>query len=313
MSSVEFDAQVDALRLGLVRLDTIINDVMVEGVDYGSIPGARDKKNLLMPGAEKAAFILRLAPTFSWQRTIGDGLREPPIHYGVTYHLHLGSSDGPIVAEGVGSCSSWETKYRYRDGMRTCPDCEKAGTIMRSKFADKVTGLKGWYCNDKKGGCGASFAPVDARITAQETGRVDNPDPHDLDNTLFKMAKKRAMVDGVKTATAGSARLTQDMEEPAVRVAANVPEAEVIASDESAFPSGFMTEATGTPTPDDVPTESRQEVVERVLTAARNRGFSKLGQVFKDAVARLGIEPPTKMDDLTVTDLHRLLHEWGAA
>ena len=43
--------------------------------------------------------------------------------------------------------------------------------------------------------------------------QIENPDPADLQNTLIKMAKKRALVDAVLAATGASRFFTQDMEE----------------------------------------------------------------------------------------------------
>jgi hypothetical protein len=43
--------------------------------------------------------------------------------------------------------------------------------------------------------------------------QIQNPDPADLQNTLIKMAKKRALVDAVLAATGASRFFTQDMEE----------------------------------------------------------------------------------------------------
>ena len=43
--------------------------------------------------------------------------------------------------------------------------------------------------------------------------QIDNPDPADLQNTLIKMANKRAFVDAVLKATGASRMFTQDMED----------------------------------------------------------------------------------------------------
>ena len=100
-----------------------------------------------------------------------------------------------FIAECIGSCNSWEEKYRYRTAQRTCPDCG-AAAIKRSHYPDK-TGDKGWYCNSKSGGCNGKFNSTDKRITDQEQGKVLNERVFDQVNTIDKMAQKRALVGAV--------------------------------------------------------------------------------------------------------------------
>ena len=71
----------------------------------------------------------------------------------------------------------------------------------------------GWLCYLKKGGCGEKYETEDKRITDQVIGKVENPDIADIYNTVKKMAKKRAFVDAMLTATAASDCFTQDIEE----------------------------------------------------------------------------------------------------
>jgi predicted RNA-binding Zn-ribbon protein involved in translation (DUF1610 family) len=39
--------------------------------------------------------------------------------------------DDSIVGTGVGSCSSFESKYRWREAKRKCPTCGKETIIKR--------------------------------------------------------------------------------------------------------------------------------------------------------------------------------------
>jgi hypothetical protein len=71
----------------------------------------------------------------------------------------------------------------------------------------------GWLCWAKKGGCGAKWPDGAPEIEQQQVGDVANPDPYDLENTLVKMAKKRAHIDAALTGTASSDLFTQDLEE----------------------------------------------------------------------------------------------------
>ena len=93
-------------------IQNIMKQVMHEGEHYGKIPGCGTKPSLLKPGAEKLSLTFRLAPEFKITRTdMKDGHREYEV---ITTLTHIPS--GMIVAQGVGSCSTMEGKYRFRVG-----------------------------------------------------------------------------------------------------------------------------------------------------------------------------------------------------
>jgi hypothetical protein len=181
-----------------------ISEVMEEGHHYGTIPGCGIKKTLLKPGAEKLNVLFRLAPKYEIEsKDLPNEHRE----YEATCNLyHIPT--GQFVGQGVGVCSTMESKYRFRSAERTCPECgEKA--IIKGK--EEYGG--GWLCFKKKGGCGAKFKEDDKKIISQQSGQVENTNPSDEYNTVKKMAKKRAQVDATLTATAASDSFTQDLED----------------------------------------------------------------------------------------------------
>ena len=53
--------------------------------------------------------------------------------------------------------------------------------------------------------------------------KVENDNPADCYNTVLKMAKKRALVDAVLTATAASDIFTQDLEDISANIVAKTP------------------------------------------------------------------------------------------
>lgn len=183
--------------LDQVRLvQDVMHKVMKEGHHHGAIPGT-DKPTLLKPGAEKLCLTFRLAPRFKvMHRDLEGGHREYEVECSLD-HITTGS----FVGSGVGLCSSMESKYRWRNDVPACPEC---GMDLRRSKRDAE-----WYCWRKKGGCGATF-PLSAIKTE---GRVENPDIADTFNTVLKMAKKRALVDAVLTATAASDIFAQDLED----------------------------------------------------------------------------------------------------
>jgi hypothetical protein len=191
----------------------VAQTLMVEGTDYGTIPGTGSKPTLLKPGAERLCTLFGLSPRIAemtaeedWDGEKHGG--EPFLYYRIRIEL---TKNGILLGEGVGSCSSRESKYRYRAGERKCPKCSKPAIIRgREEFGG------GWVCLAKKGGCGAKFKAGDGAIEAQPVGRVLNPDIADSANVLLKMAHKRALTSAVLIATNASEFFTQDAEDMAV-------------------------------------------------------------------------------------------------
>ena len=189
-------------------LNAFTQQVMREGVDYGAIPGAGTKKVLLKPGAEKLASFWGLVPDFVVVRSIldFDGTEhggEALLYYHIRCDLYR---DGMKVGSGEGTCNSRESKYRWRKAERTCPNCHGAFIIK-----GKAEYGGGWVCFKSKGGCGSKFKDGDQSIEGQTGGRVPNPDIADLDNTLLKMAEKRALIAATLIATNVSDHFTQDL------------------------------------------------------------------------------------------------------
>lgn len=199
----------DTAKRRLLEFQQFIKFYLRDGEDYGVIPGT-GKPTLLKPGADKLCELYGLADTYPDARIhrVEDWAKEPPLFdYEVTCVL-IHKSSGIVVGEGMGSCNSYESKYRWRDSSRKCPNCQKEHII---KGKEEYGG--GWLCFAKKGGCGAKFPDGDARIVGQTIGRIANPDIADIKNTMLKMAKKRAKVDATIAATRSSGIFTQDMED----------------------------------------------------------------------------------------------------
>lgn len=208
MNPTEFEARLATLKAGKDRLNRIKLELMEQDVDYGVVPGTK-KPTLLKAGAQTLCSIYGIRMDYVPEITYGDGENSPDIRIVMRAEAHLGEITGPVVGVGYGSANSWETKYRYREGLRTCVKCGQVGTVIKGK--QEFGG--GWLCFAKKGGCGAKWPDGTAEIESQQVGRVDNDDPNDLENTLLKMAKKRAEVDATLAATASSGLFTQDIEE----------------------------------------------------------------------------------------------------
>lgn len=195
---------------------TFVSKLMIKDTHYGAVPGT-DKPTLLKPGAEMLTTFFGLSPRFITEEATQDWSGEnhggePFFHY--RYRCQLWRGD-LLAGEGLGSCNSWESKYRFRNSELVCPNCEQA-TIKKSKFPPRGApqGTQpGWYCYAKIGGCGAEFTHNDPAIVEQPRGRVANPNPQDLVNTIDKMAQKRALVAATLIAINASEFFTQDLED----------------------------------------------------------------------------------------------------
>lgn len=177
---------------------------MKDGLDFGLIPGTGSKKTLLQPGAQKIFMYFNVYPRISVQTIDLDGGH---VEYIVTVEL-LSRTTQACVGAGVGSCSTMESRYRWRKAARVCPACGAASII---KGKEEYGG--GWLCHKKQDGCGQKFRDGDLSIESQPVGRVENADIFDTRNTVLKMAKKRATVDAAHGLGCMSELFTQDLED----------------------------------------------------------------------------------------------------
>ena len=194
----------DKIQRQVNLIQEVMQKVMKEKEHYGTIPGCGPKPTLLKPGAEKLSSTFRLAPFYDIRKTdLANGHRE----YEITCTLKLISTDY-AAGQGVGSCSTIEGKFRFRNTEKKCPECDKEAIIK-----GKAEYGGGWLCFKKKGGCGTKWQDGEPVIEDQADGKVEHDNPADYYNTVLKMAKKRAHVDAVLTATAASDIFTQDIED----------------------------------------------------------------------------------------------------
>ena len=231
--------QVKALALTALQVRSQVNliqevlrDVMQDKQHYGLIPGCGDKPALFKAGAEKLTLTFRMAPKFEIKIVELDrGHRD----YQIVASLYS-ISTGEFLGSGVGSCSTMETKYRYRASGRKCPSCGSAAIIK-----GKAEYGGGFVCFAKKGGCGQKYQDNDKAITEQQDGKVENPDIADTYNTVLKMGKKRSLVDAVLTVTAASDIFSQDFDETledAIEAQAEKPAAQAVNEKSAAASSG---------------------------------------------------------------------------
>ena len=187
LSPAQVSAQVQTIQ-------ELMRSVMREGEHWGTLPGS-DKPCLYKAGAEKLSFAFRAAPSYDVRPRLLEGSHR---EYEVICTLtHIGS--GHLLGQGVGLCSTMESKYRYRQGYEVTGDPIPSDAKERkSEYRAQGLGMK------KVGG---QWEWVRYR------GREEIEDVADTYNTVLKMAKKRAHVDACLTVFAASDIFTQDIED----------------------------------------------------------------------------------------------------
>ena len=174
MTAVDIRAQVNLVQ-------DVMKAVMRENVHYGVIPGCK-QPSLYKAGSEVLLTTFRIAVSVE----VEDLSTPDCIRYRVrTVGTHQGS--GVVVGEGIGECSSDESKYKWR----RCYVKQEFDATPENRRRIKYVDSKG-------------------RVYENMEVRTE---PADLANTILKMAKKRAQIDLTLTATAASDIFTQDVED----------------------------------------------------------------------------------------------------
>lgn len=211
--------------------------VLVKDHDFGEIPGTK-KPTLLKAGAEKLGAFFGIRPVFVLQESVNDWTGKD---HGEPFFFReykcQGYRNGELIGEGIGSCNSWEKKYRYRwmNELEVPASVDKSklefmdGAVSEFKFAVEKSETTGKY--GKPASYWQQFKDAIDNGTAKEIMRktkngdkeaweiggkvyaVPNHDPADQVNTIDKMAQKRALVAMILIATNASDYFTQDMED----------------------------------------------------------------------------------------------------
>jgi len=171
----------------LEMIRAFVKGELKENVDYGKVKGI-EKPFLFKAGAEHLNNLYGLAPILQEVDKIEDW-EKGVFCYTIKCKLIQIRTD-KVVAEGIGSCNSKETKYRYIWIKGTTTDKEEQEK-MKGEGTGKWSKRNGkWIWLERK----------------------PNNEPYSLANTILKMAKKRAVVDATLSATRTSGIFTQDEE-----------------------------------------------------------------------------------------------------
>jgi hypothetical protein len=170
------------VRAQVNLVQEVMKAVMRDKTHYGTIPGCGDKPSLLKPGAEKLASTFRLAVN----PEITDLSTKDYIRYQIRASI-IHQITGSFLGAGVGECSSNEEKYCWRNA------------VCKEEFDDTPEDRRRKKYKKNYGNI--------------ETVLQIRTNPADIANTVLKMAKKRALIDGILTVTGASDIFTQDIED----------------------------------------------------------------------------------------------------
>lgn len=166
------------------KIMSLMGDVMVEGQDYGKVPGCGDKPMLYKSGSEKLLLLFQLGAN----PIVEDLSTADNVHYRVKVEI-IHTQTGRVIGYGIGEASSDEEKYKWRKAV-----CKQE--YDETDPSRKRTVWKRGYQNNP---------PYQV-----EQVRTN---PADSANTILKMAKKRSQTDGTLTTTGTSALYGQDLED----------------------------------------------------------------------------------------------------
>lgn len=199
--NTDFMLGLNELKARANMVTEIKRQIMKNGTHFGVIPGCGDKPTLLKNGAELLCMAFKLAPEAKVEiADLGNGHRE----YTVTTTL-VSIATGTPIATGLGSCSTMESKYRYRN----VSDFELTGQPIPADAKERKQEYRRQGYGMKK---------VDGAwewVRFKDSAKAENPDIADQYNTVLKMASKRSLVDATLKATGGSCEFTQDIEDMA--------------------------------------------------------------------------------------------------
>jgi hypothetical protein len=172
-------------------LQVFFKEIMIKDEDFGTVPGTQ-KATLYKPGAEKLCELYGFAAVVKSKtedRDFESGF------YRVEFVLQLiHRASGVVIGEGVGECSTFESKYRYRwvSENKVPSYLEKDDLLYEEKDV--------WESGQKTGRTYKQY-------------RIPNEDLFSQWNTVLKMAYKRAYVGLTLQCTRSSGIFTQEESE----------------------------------------------------------------------------------------------------
>jgi len=154
------EQRVARIKADIALSDALVQNVLEAGVDYGQHPGTKSQA-LKDPGA---ATIINAFNCYPKAEILFREVTDTKISYVIDVSL-VSREDDQVKSSGTGACTTLETKFGYR----WTPFPEGYGyerSLLKKRTRD-----------------------------GKEQFRIPNPEWQELENTILKMARKRAEVD----------------------------------------------------------------------------------------------------------------------
>ena len=181
----EVDVKLVSETLSKVKsLQATLKSILVDGHDYGKIPGCGDKPTLLKPGAEKILMSLGITSSYELIEHTENFDGKGFFAYTVKCLLY---KNGQKITEGLGHANSKEKKWAVESVYEKDLPEGTDKTLLRKK---EFNGKNGTYYKYE----------IDADVNSKA-------------NTILKMAKKRSQIDAVLTVASLSEIFTQDFDD----------------------------------------------------------------------------------------------------
>lgn len=177
----------------------MIRETLDDGRDFGIIPGTGDKKVLLKPGAERLMIGFGLRAEYDVIENEKDHDRLNPFE--ITKWVKA-TDPGKAEKERLKGLGLGRNKKYGNDWQWQVPNIEAGESrgLYRYVIRARLIGPDGQEVGQGVGSCSSLESKY---IRA----------PRDAENTILKMAKKRAVIDAVLSTLGLSDRFTQDVEE----------------------------------------------------------------------------------------------------
>jgi len=177
----DFEDRIEKTKIQNQALMKMMRELLEVDVDYGQIPGVK-KFILYQPGAQQLGLVFHLAPKFEIMNNVTDFSQDPVyVSYEVKCLLYHRDS-GMFMGEGVGSCNSYERKYRYyKDKIEYQDPLDRQNTYL--KMAKKrayvdailnVTGASRLFTQDED--LIDPYVDIDTETPAPVKGKVKPED-----------------------------------------------------------------------------------------------------------------------------------------
>jgi len=192
------EAQVEVVFRNIELLENLMKTKLKKEVDYYTqlFPG-QTKPVLGDSGAQVIMNAFNCRPRHHVEEHTVEGNKgQETIRYVIRTEL-VHRIHEVVLAEGLGSASSDEVKYKYR-----WVEEEE----LKEEFGFSEEELETFKSRDKK-------RRIDEKWVTVKEYRVRNPEILDLDNTILKMCAKRSEVDAVMGLPGVSRVFTQDLYE----------------------------------------------------------------------------------------------------